>query len=358
MKKILVTGAAGFVAFHLIKRLAGQNFLIVGLDIINDYYDIELKFDRLRELGLDREKIAYNRYVESINIPNYQFIQLDLTDKENIFSLFSSQKFDYVINLAAQVGVRNSIDNPYSYLESNLSGFLNILEACRKLPVKHLIYASSSSVYGSNKKIPFEESDAVDNPISLYAATKRSNELIAHTYSHLYNIPSTGLRFFTVYGPWGRPDMAYFLFTKAILADEPIKVFNNGDMERDFTFVDDVTFAIENLIDRPPIKGTSNNDRSSFPLPASEIYNVGNNQPVTLGNFIGEIERALGKNALKELMPMQQGDVLTTFADVNKLVARIGEFNVTPLSQGIASFVDWYTNYYVNSNKQQRELVY
>lgn len=346
MDKVLVTGAAGFVGFHLINRLVKQNYEVIGLDVINNYYDVNLKFNRLENAGISKEKIAYNTYVESTVYANYKFIQLDLSDKDNIADLFLTQKFDYVINLAAQAGVRYSIINPHAYVESNVFGFLNILEGCRNNPVKHFIYASSSSVYGSNKKIPFEEIDGVDNPVSLYAATKKSNELFAHTYSHLYNIPSSGLRFFTVYGPWGRPDMAYFSFTKAVLNNEPIKVFNNGDMKRDFTYIDDITDAIERLMDKPPVKITDHNKNSSFALPASEVYNIGNNSPVTLVNFIEEIENALGKEAIKEFLPMQQGDVPITYASIDKLVKQVGEFNGTPLSKGISNFVTWYRSYY------------
>jgi UDP-glucuronate 4-epimerase len=346
MDRILVTGAAGFVGFHLVNRLVKTDVEIVGLDNINDYYEVSLKYDRLKTAGIDKDNIVYNALVDSDTYTNYKFIKLDLADKDNILELFSAHKFDYVINLAAQAGVRYSIINPYAYIESNVSGFLNILEGCRHNPVKHLIYASSSSVYGANKKIPFSEEDSVDNPVSLYAATKKSNELFAHTYSHLYGIPTSGLRFFTVYGTMGRPDMAYFSFTKAILEGKTIKVFNNGKMKRDFTYIDDITHAIQRLIDKPPVVQEQHTKNSSFPLPAAEVYNIGNNSPVELVDFIEEIENAVGEKAVKEFLPMQDGDVPATYADLTKLEARIGTMQRTDIKTGIKIFVDWYKNYY------------
>lgn len=284
MKKILITGTAGFIGFHLAERLIKErDWEIVGLDNINNYYDVNLKFARLNESGITKDKIEYNKFVSSAKTANYRFIKLNLEDKERILELFEKEKFDYVVNLAAQAGVRYSLENPYVYVDSNIYGFLSILEACRFYPVKHLIYASSSSVYGGNRKIPFSENDNVDHPISLYAATKKSNELMAHTYSHLFAIPATGLRFFTVYGPWGRPDMAVFIFTKAILEEKPLKVFNFGKMERDFTYVDDIIDGIVSLIEIPPLK-TINQDISSNAQ--SNIVNIGNNKPENLEYFM------------------------------------------------------------------------
>ncbi|RVT96522.1 NAD-dependent epimerase/dehydratase family protein [Mucilaginibacter limnophilus] len=335
MSKILITGAAGFVGFHLINRLISKDVEIVGLDNINDYYDVNLKFGRLKEAGIDKDQIEYNKPVQSTTYSNYKFVKLDLADKDNILNLFAAEKFDYVVNLAAQAGVRYSLINPYAYIESNVSGFLNILEGCRHNPVKHLIYASSSSVYGANKKIPFSEDDNVDNPVSLYAATKKSNELYAHTYSHLYKIPTTGLRFFTVYGTWGRPDMAYFSFTDDVLKGRTIKVFNHGKMKRDFTYIDDITLAIERLLEKPPVT-----------TPAARVFNIGNNTPIELLDFIKAIEEALGQEAVKEYLPMQPGDVPITYADLTKLEAEIGTMERTDIKTGIKIFVDWYRSYY------------
>ena len=317
---------------------------VIGLDNINDYYDVNLKLARLKESGIE-EVANDNQLIQSKAFTNYQFIKLDLNDKPNLINLFKEQRFDYVINLAAQAGVRYSISNPDAYADSNVYGFLNILEGCRYHPVKHLIYASSSSVYGANKKIPFQETDVVDNPVSLYAATKKANELFAHTYAHLFRIPCTGLRFFTVYGPWGRPDMAYFSFTKAIFEGKTIPVFNNGDMMRDFTFIDDITESIVKLLDKIPEPDVANNNSSA----PSTIFNIGANNPVRLMDFIKEIETATGKKANLEYLPMQPGDVPVTYADVSKLEKAINSYNKISLKEGIPKFVDWYRSYY-NSN--------
>ena len=337
--KVLVTGAAGFIGFHLIKallkiELPNENYFIVGVDNINDYYDVDLKKARLKILS------------EITDPEVFTFIKLDLADREAMSELFSTYQFDIVINLGAQAGVRYSIENPNAYIDSNVVGFVNILEGCRHHDIKHLIYASSSSVYGMNIKQPFTTSDCVDFPISLYAATKKSNELMAHSYSHLYNIPTTGLRFFTVYGPYGRPDMAYFSFTKKILAGEPINVFNNGDMQRDFTYIDDIVNGIIRIINKAPSPQHSTITTAAAPY---KIYNIGNNQPVTLRRFITAIEDACGKKAQENLLPMQAGDVPITYADIDELVEDIGFKPETSIEEGIKQFVDWYKVYYSGS---------
>lgn len=329
---ILVTGAAGFIGFHLIKNLLDRSYSIVGIDNMNDYYDPYLKKDRL-ELLESRASIG-----------SFEFIQLDLADREAMSSLFSDNNFDVVINLGAQAGVRYSIENPNAYIDSNVVGFLNVLEGCRHSKVKHLVYASSSSVYGMNIKQPFSTDDVVDYPISLYAATKKSNELMAHTYSHLYNIPTTGLRFFTVYGPYGRPDMAYFSFTKKILNGEEIDVFNNGEMQRDFTYIDDIVEGISRIIDKVPKTQSSIISSAKAPY---KVYNIGNNQPVTLRRFITAIEDACGIKAKENLLPMQAGDVPTTYADVDELISDIGFKPNTSIEDGISKFVNWYKEYYL-----------
>lgn len=329
---ILVTGAAGFIGFHLIKNLLDRSCSIVGIDNMNDYYDPYLKKDRL---GLLESRAS---------IGSFEFIQLDLADREAMSSLFSDNNFDVVINLGAQAGVRYSIENPNAYIDSNVVGFLNVLEGCRHSKVKHLVYASSSSVYGMNIKQPFSTDDVVDYPISLYAATKKSNELMAHTYSHLYNIPTTGLRFFTVYGPYGRPDMAYFSFTKKILNGEEIDVFNNGEMQRDFTYIDDIVEGISRIIDKVPKTRSSIISSAKAPY---KVYNIGNNQPVTLRRFITAIEDACGRKANENLLPMQAGDVPTTYADVDELINDIGFKPNTSIEDGISKFVNWYKEYYL-----------
>ncbi len=334
--KILVTGAAGFIGFHLIKGLletksSDKDLFIVGIDNNNDYYDVGLKEDRLRILK------------ETSGSEKFTFIKLDLADRKLMADLFSTYQFDTVINLGAQAGVRYSIENPNAYIDSNVVGFVNVLEGCRHHNIKHLIYASSSSVYGMNIKQPFTTADCVDFPISLYAATKKSNELMAHSYSHLYNIPTTGLRFFTVYGPYGRPDMAYFSFTKKILSGEPIDVFNNGDMQRDFTYIDDIVRGIIRIINKAPSPQCSTITTATAPY---KIYNIGNNQPVTLRRFIHAIEDACGKKAQENLLPMQAGDVPITYADIDELVDDIGFKPETSIEEGIKKFVDWYKEYY------------
>ena len=346
--KILVTGTAGFIGFHQAKRLIARGDSVIGLDVINDYYDINLKFNRLEDTGIKRS-LEYGKLTQSSKHKNYQFIQLDLNDKEGMDRLFKEQKFDRVCHLAAQAGVRYSLTNPEAYIESNISGFLNILEACRHNSVGHLAYASSSSVYGANESLPFSTSDNIDHPISLYAASKKSNELMAHVYSHLFKVPTTGLRFFTVYGPWGRPDMALFIFTKAILEDKPIPVFNYGKMLRDFTYVDDIVEGITRVIDNPP-KGNSNwNGKDPDPSTSKapfKVYNIGNNAPVRLMSFIEAIEKKLGKTAEKEMLPLQAGDVPETYADVQDLIDDLGYKPSTDIQTGIDNFIDWYLDYF------------
>lgn len=323
MKKILVTGGAGFIGFHLSKRLLEDGYDVVGYDNINDYYDVSLKYARLEIL----EKYA-----------NCTFVKGDLADKDAVNKLFADYKFDIVVNLGAQAGVRYSIENPQAYIDSNIVGFFNILEACRHNPVSHLLYASSSSVYGNQEKTPFSTDDNVDHPISLYAATKKSNELMAFTYSHLYGIPATGLRFFTVYGPYGRPDMAYFSFTNKIMKGEPIKIFNNGDMYRDFTYVDDIVQGICNMLENPP-KPDKNGDRH-------KVYNIGNNAPEKLMYFIETLEKCIGKTAEKEYLPMQAGDVYQTYADVSELMRDFDFKPSTTIEEGLSKFAEWYKEYY------------
>lgn len=325
--KVLVTGAAGFIGFYLSKALIERGDEVIGIDNLNDYYNVQLKHDRLS--FLDKHAMA----------KNFRFIKLALEDREALESLFNENSFDVVVNLAAQAGVRYSIDNPHAYVDSNLVGFVNILEGCRHSKVKHLVYASSSSVYGMNTKQPFSTRDCVDFPISLYAATKKSNELMAHTYSHLYNLPTTGLRFFTVYGPMGRPDMAYFKFTKAIIEGKKIDVYNNGNMKRDFTYIDDIVEGVIRVIQKVPIQTNTDITKSHAPY---KIYNIGNNQPITLRRFIKAIENSCGVNARENLMPMQKGDVPITYADVDDLVLDIGFKPSTSIEDGIAKFVDWY----------------
>ncbi len=335
--KLLLTGTAGFIGYSLTKKLleTDSDIQIVGLDNINDYYELSLKYGRLADLGFDKSDIVYGKRIVSSLSKNSSFIQLKLEDKAGIDRLFAEEKFDIVCNLAAQAGVRYSIENPYTYIESNIVGFINILEACRHNPVQHLVYASSSSVYGMNDKVPFSEEDKVDSPVSLYAASKKSNELMAHVYSNLYKIPTTGLRFFTVYGPWGRPDMAPFLFTKAILNNEPIKIFNNGNMLRDFTYIDDIVDGV--------IKTLTHIPQTEIPY---KIYNIGNSKPIKLMDFISEIEQALNKEAQKVFMAMQPGDVYQTYADTSNLENDVNFKPDTPIKEGVKSFVDWYISFY------------
>lgn len=332
--KVLVTGAAGFIGFHLSRRLLSLGHEVVGLDIINDYYSVEVKYSRLAMLTPD---------------PRFTFAKLDLADTAGMAKLFAEHGFTHVVNLAAQAGVRYSIENPRAYIDSNIVGFLNILEGCRHNKVGHLTYASSSSVYGLNTNMPFSVHNNVDHPISLYAASKKSNELMAHTYSHLYGVPTTGLRFFTVYGPWGRPDMALFLFTKAILAGEPIKVFNHGKMRRDFTYIDDIVEGVvrvaQHTAEPNPAWDGAKPDPASSPAPY-RLYNIGNNNVVELSRYIEVLEDCLGKKAIKELLPMQMGDVPATEADVDDLVRDVGFKPATSIEVGIARFVEWYREYF------------
>ncbi len=337
--KILVTGTAGFIGFHLVNKLVEQGVEVVGIDNINNYYSTDLKMARLQEAGISNEAENRDQKIISIKFPNYSFIRMNLEDREAIDQLFSDEKFDVVCNLAAQAGVRYSIENPHAYIDSNIVGFINILEACRHNGIQHLVYASSSSVYGNSAKMPLSVNDRVDNPISLYAATKKSNELMAYTYSYLYGIPTTGLRFFTVYGPWGRPDMAYFSFTKNILAENPIKVFNHGDLYRDFTYIDDIVDGIIKILSKPSLSGGVGGD-------IYRLYNIGNSTPVKLLDFIATIEKTLGKEAIKEYHDMQPGDVYKTFADVSQLEKDFGYSPDTPLEKGIGEFVKWYKSYF------------
>lgn len=321
---ILVTGVAGFIGMHTALRLLEDGNEVVGIDCLNDYYDPQLKKDRLSLL---------------LSSSNFSFLQLDICDQTAFSDLFDSNAFAKVVHLAAQAGVRHSLEYPHEYAQSNLVGFLNVLEGCRRHDVSHLIYASSSSVYGGNVKQPYSETDTVDRPMSLYAATKKANELMAYSYSHLYRLPTTGLRFFTVYGPWGRPDMAYFRFVKAILEQQPIDVFNYGDMRRDFTYIDDIVEGVVRVVNRAPLKTLQAS-------PPADIFNIGNHTPVPLLDFIGHIERALGRESVKRLLPMQPGDVPTTFADVSKLEDWVGFKPETPLAVGVDAFVAWYLDYY------------
>ena len=347
--KILVTGTAGFIGYYTARRLLERGDEVVGLDSINDYYDPGLKYGRLAETGVQQEDISYGVLSESRSTPAYRFVQLDLADREGLLGLFASEGFDAVCNLAAQAGVRYSLENPHAYADSNIAGFLNILEGCRHHGVGHLVYASSSSVYGLNKSMPFSTSDNVDHPISLYAASKKANELMAHTYSHLYGLPTTGLRFFTVYGPWGRPDMAPILFARAITEGRPIKVFNHGDMQRDFTYVEDIVEGVLRVLDRPPEGNPSwsgaEPDPSYSPAPY-HIYNIGKGKPVALMDFISTIEEKLGIEAQKEYLPMQPGDVPATWADTTDLERDFGYKPNTTLDEGIEEFVAWFREFY------------
>ena len=344
--KVLVTGTAGFIGFHVATRLLERGDTVVGLDNINDYYDVNLKYARLAESGISRDAEKWNARVQSTRYPSYTFIRMNLKESKGLMQFFKEEKFDRVVHLAAQAGVRYSLENPQSYIESNIVGFLNILEACRHNHIEHLVYASSSSVYGSNSKIPFSTNDNVDHPISLYAATKKSNELMAHAYSHLFGLPTTGLRFFTVYGPWGRPDMALFIFAKAIIEDKPIKLFNNGNMVRDFTYIDDIVEGVVRTLDTLP---KPCDEQDSAPSRSStapyRVYNIGNGTPVELGACIALLEKYLGKEAKKELYPMQPGDVPITAADVYDLVRELGYKPSTKVEEGIKKFVEWFVGF-------------
>ena len=332
--KILLTGAAGFIGMTTALRLLARGDEVVGLDSLNDYYDVSLKESRLKRL---------------LPLPGFRFIKMDVADRVDMARLFALEKFERVIHLAAQAGVRYSIQNPLAYADSNLTGFVNVLEGCRHNEVQHLVYASSSSVYGGNTKMPFSEHDSVDHPVSLYAASKKANELMAHTYSHLYRLPTTGLRFFTVYGPWGRPDMAYFLFARAILAGEPIKVFNHGKMQRDFTFVDDIVEGVLRVVDRAATPNPAYDATAADPATSNapyRVFNIGNSSPMPLLEFIGCIEEALGRQAEKILLPMQDGDVPATYANTDALGQWVGFVPATPLKVGIERFVAWYRDYF------------
>ncbi len=346
MKVVLITGAAGFIGFHTVMRMLNEGYKVVGLDNINDYYDVELKYGRLGESGIERSKIEWNKPVNSTLYSNYTFYRTQLEDTEMINSIFKNEKFAIVIHLAAQAGVRYSLINPHAYTQSNITGFLNILEACRNHKPQQLLYASSSSVYGSNTQMPFSEDDNVDHPVSLYAATKKANELMAHTYSHLFDIPTTGLRFFTVYGPWGRPDMAIFLFVKAISEGKPIDVFNNGEMMRDFTYIDDIVDGIYGLVKQGAAPDDNLNDESARSTTPFRIFNIGNSKPEPLMEFIQEIEIALGLKAEKTMLPIQPGDVVKTWASTKKLNQAIGYQPKTSISDGIKRFVEWYKQFY------------
>ncbi len=339
--KILITGAAGFIGFHAVKHFAENGDRVVGIDNINNYYNVDLKYDRLKETGICKALIQNHKAVQSVNYPNYRFFKADLLDKEFIDELFKHEHFDVVCNLAAQAGVRYSIENPYVYINSNIIGFLNILEACRFHPVQHLVYASSSSVYGMNTKIPYNESDQVDKPASLYAASKKSNELMAHAYSKLYKIPSTGVRFFTVYGPWGRPDMAPFLFMDSIINQNPIEVFNHGKLSRDFTYIDDIVEGLSVVIDHAPT--------NEIPY---KIYNIGAGKPVQLFDFIAAIEKVTGKTAIKRMVEIQPGDVFQTYADTTALENDLHYKPHTSIQEGINKLYNWYLNYDKRSRKR------
>ena len=361
--KILVTGAAGFIGAAVVQRLFANDAAVkvIGLDNINDYYDETLKFGRLAECGIKpdgqierfvRDNFPWYKFIQSTKWKNYRFIRMNLEDSHAMTMLFANEDFDIVINLAAQAGVRYSIQNPHAYIESNIDGFINVLEGCRHNKVKHLVYASSSSVYGLNGKVPFSEHDGIAHPVSLYAATKKSNELMAHAYSKLYDLPTTGLRFFTVYGPWGRPDMSPFLFMDAILNDRPIKVFNNGDMLRDFTYIDDIVEGVVRIAKVIPAGDSDWDD--TYPSPASSsapyrIYNIGNSQPTKLMDYISCIEAAIGRQAKKDFLPMQAGDVYQTYADSSALAEATGFQPSTPLQEGINKTVEWFRNFYFNN---------
>jgi UDP-glucuronate 4-epimerase len=347
--KILVTGAAGFIGFHVVENLVAAGHEVVGLDIINDYYDVELKYGRLSVSGIQKNEIREKAIVQSNVHAKYRFVMADLADDEFLLQIFNNENFEAVINLAAQAGVRYSLSNPKAYMKSNFAGFFNILEACRQHPVKHLVYASSSSVYGLNDKMPFSEADPANHPISLYAASKKSNELMAHAYSHLFHIATTGLRFFTVYGPWGRPDMALFLFTKAIFAGLPIDVYNDGNMQRDFTYIDDIVAGIVRVMEQPAESSAGwdsadpDPSRSSAPY---RVFNIGNSKPVKLMDFVRSIEKVAGIQAKINFKPLQMGDVLATWADTSALQSAVDYLPNTPVDMGVQKFVDWYKTFY------------
>jgi UDP-glucuronate 4-epimerase len=348
-KRVLVTGAAGFIGFHTSKKLLDKGLEVIGLDSINDYYDPLLKKDRLAQLGIDPREIEYNVRAYSKTYPGFSFIRLQLEDKHNLQNLFEIAEIDRIVHLAAQAGVRHSLTHPEVYMQSNILGFCHILEMARHFNIRHMVYASSSSVYGQARNIPFSTMEHVDFPISLYAASKKANELMAHTYSHIFGLPTTGLRFFTVYGPWGRPDMALFIFTKKILEGKPIDVYNFGDMRRDFTFVDDIVEGITRILDKPPVKNPhaeAMNYASDIVNTPYMVYNIGNSAPVQLLEFIEEIEAQLGKKATKNLMEIQPGDIALSFADVSELERDMDYKPNTTVKQGVKKFLDWYKAYY------------
>lgn len=346
---MLVTGTAGFIGSHLIQRLLTENMELVGLDSINDYYDVRIKEGRLERAGIAVQELSYGKLVQSSKHANYRFVQMNLADKEGISQLFAQEQFTHVVNLAAQAGVRYSISHPHVYTESNVTGFLNILEGCRYAKTAHLVYASTSSVYGLNTNMPLSPHESTEHPMTLYAATKKANELMAHSYSHLFGMATTGVRFFTVYGPWGRPDMALFLFADAIVKGEPIKVFNNGEMIRDFTYVTDITEGLYRLLIKAPVANADWNSKTPDPANSSAPYrivNIGNSNPVKLMDYIGALEKALGRTALKEMLPMQLGDVPATHADMSDLVNDYGYKPETNIIDGVQRFVDWYSDFY------------
>jgi len=347
--KVLITGTAGFIGFHLAELLHKQGHVVLGLDNVNDYYDVNLKLSRLKVSGIDTDAIEYGKIMRSKSHENLSFIKAELEDRDAVFNAFDNFRPEIVVNLAAQAGVRYSLSNPDTYIKSNIQGFLNVLEACRKYPVNQLLYASSSSVYGLNKNMPFSVHKNVDHPVSLYAASKKANELMAHTCSHLFGIPTTGLRFFTVYGPWGRPDMALFIFTRAILEGKPIEVYNYGKMERDFTYVADIVGGISHMLSKPPVANPLWNPENPDPASSSapyRLYNIGNSQPVKLMDFISAIEKKTGKKAIMEMMPIQAGDVPKTWADTSDLKADYNYSPYTPIQEGIDRFIEWYSEYY------------
>ncbi|MCX2574307.1 NAD-dependent epimerase [Pedobacter sandarakinus] len=352
--KILITGTAGFIGFHLAKRLLERGDTVVGIDNINDYYDVNLKHARLNQTGINHHNLAYGIPQQSSVYGNYTFIKVDICDKDALEHCFKTYQFDAVCNLAAQAGVRYSLTNPDAYIEANIKGFLNVLECSRHHKIGHLLYASSSSVYGLNKSMPFSAHDNVDHPVSLYAASKKSNELMAHAYSHLFNLPTTALRFFTVYGPWGRPDMALFLFTKAILDGKPIEVFNNGEMRRDFTYIDDIVEGIVRVFDNPATANHSwdaqNPDPATSKAPFA-VFNIGRGTPVKLLDFVEEIENETGISAQKVFMPMQDGDVAETAADIEDLKGKLGYQPIVSVQQGVKNFVNWFTTFYNYQSK-------
>lgn len=357
--KVLVTGTAGFVGFFLAEHLLRRGDEVVGVDNINDYYDQKLKFDRLAESGIREHLIKWNKEVKSIRHPGYKFIRMNLEDKTELMALCAREGFDVIVHLAAQAGVRYSITNPDAYAQSNLVGFLNILEASRHYRIKHLVYASSSSVYGMNEEMPFSVKHNVEHPVSLYAASKKANELMAHTYSHLYRIPTSGLRFFTVYGPWGRPDMAYFLFAEAIRHNKPIQVFNHGKMKRDFTYIDDIINGIVNVMDSPAQPCQEWDPKKPDPSRSSApycIYNIGNNNPVELLSFIEEIEKNMGKKAILEMQEIQDGDVVATWANVDDLMNNFNYRPDTPIQTGLRKFAEWYNKYYSAEKHQLTQV--